>query len=231
MSKSDSTTDSKPLRASSSLLLVEGPGDRMVVDALLKAKGIKRNFDIEECHGISELKKAFTVRLKATNTLEKLWVMTDADMDCNSIWQALRNIMADNGNYAITRKSALPECGAVYQSINSPGIEVGIWIMPDNHSPGMTESFISAITQKNDPLIGPASETVDKLDGDRHLYPGVFRHCHKPKAEILTWLAWQDEPGCSLAIAIEGKRLDLTSPLCNSFTKWLVRLQPNESFS
>ncbi len=229
MSKSDRTTDKNSHRESSSLLLVVGPCDRMVVDALLKAKGISRRFDIEECHGITRLKEAFKVRLKATNTLKRLWVMADADTDCSRIWQALRNVLTDNGKYAINSKSPLPECGAIYQSSDNPGIEVGIWIMPDNHSPGMTENFISAITHRDDTLIGPASEIVNKLDENRHLYPGIFRHCHKPKAEILTWLAWQDEPGCSLAIAIEGKRLDLTSNLCDAFTEWLVRLQPNES--
>jgi hypothetical protein len=50
------------------------------------------------------------------------------------------------------------------------------------------------------------------------------------KANLYTWLAWQDEPGQTPGHALTRKILDPSSPSALSFVKWfmaLYSLQPS----
>ena len=45
---------------------------------------------------------------------------------------------------------------------------------------------------------------------------------HKSKAFIHTWLAWQEDPGTPMGLAITKKYLSTNDKvLCNSFIEWL----------
>ena len=46
------------------------------------------------------------------------------------------------------------------------------------------------------------------------------REVHIPKAELFTWLAWQDPPGYSPGIALTKRILDPHSPHAAAFVKW-----------
>lgn len=208
------------------MLLVEGIGDMEVVGALLDAKQIAPGFAISVENGINNLKQRFIVSLKATNQLKKLWVIADADSNCNAKWQMLRDCMTRHSGYDVNPKTPLPSEGAVFTPTNKQGITVGIWIMPDNSNAGMLENFIDMLVKSDDTLIAEARSIVDTLDAQRDRHSGIFKPIHKPKATIHTWLAWQDVPGRSIGSAILRKRLETSKPLCESFMQWLMNLQP-----
>ena len=51
-----------------------------------------------------------------------------------------------------------------------------------------------------------------------------FRDVHERKAEIHTWLAWQDPPDLRLHEAVKGPVLDPTRPESRPFVDWFRRL-------
>lgn len=50
------------------------------------------------------------------------------------------------------------------------------------------------------------------------------RDVHVAKAELFTWLAWQDPPGYSPGIALTKKILDPASSHADGFVKWFTGL-------
>jgi hypothetical protein len=51
-----------------------------------------------------------------------------------------------------------------------------------------------------------------------------FREVHTEKANIHTWLAWQDPPGERMGSAITKKILDPNAPYAAPFSAWFKRL-------
>ena len=211
-----------------SMLLVEGSEDAEVVGAIMKSHEIQPAFDVSVVVGISQLKQAFKIRLKNTNVLRKLWVIVDADSDCHAVWQMLRDCLISHGGYDVDAFTPLPSGGAVFTPSDSEAITVGIWIMPDNSQAGMVESFLALLAKDDDTLIREAHATVERLDAERDMHKNMFKHVHKPKAVIHTWLAWQNPPGRSMGTAILQKRIEYSKPLLGSFMRWLLQLQAIE---
>ena len=51
-----------------------------------------------------------------------------------------------------------------------------------------------------------------------------FKTTHRSKAEIHTWLAWQDEPGKQLHEAVHHRVLDPNMPESQQFVRWFREL-------
>jgi len=51
-----------------------------------------------------------------------------------------------------------------------------------------------------------------------------FKEAHLSKAELYTYLAWQDEPGKPFGIAITAHALQPETKIAHLFTDWLHRL-------
>ncbi len=98
---------------------------------------------------------------------------------------------------------------------------IGIWLMPDNRSPGMLEDFAAALVPEGDALWLVANSTVDGLAEDVRR----FRPVHRAKAVVHTWLAWQEEPGTPLGLAIKKRYLEPTMPSGHDFVAWVRRLR------
>lgn len=76
---------------------------------------------------------------------------------------------------------------------------LAVWMMPDNESAGMLESFACKLISSEDPAWVHASATVASLPEDAGRFS---RERHLEKALIHTWLAWREEPGCPLGTAV-----------------------------
>jgi hypothetical protein len=97
---------------------------------------------------------------------------------------------------------------------------LGVWIMPNNHLPGVLEDFLKLLVPENDGLFAHAVRSVDGIGPDLCL----FRPVDRPKVDIHTWLAWQAAPGKPLGQAITMEVLKVTSPICQAVVQWLCRL-------
>jgi len=104
---------------------------------------------------------------------------------------------------------------------NASGNRLGVWIMPDNHSRGMLETFLGFIVHNPQNALWTYATTT--ADG-AHQQGASFRDVHRDKAHIHTWLAWQDPPGRTLGSALRDRCLDPNSPVCAGFVAWFKRL-------
>jgi hypothetical protein len=147
--------------------------------------------------------------------LEVLGIMVDADDRPLSRWEAVRSLCK---HVFPDVPATLPIDGLIP---DSPELRFGFWMMPDCSSEGMLENFLRL-------LVPSASESIwehaiDAFAKARAL-GAPCREAHVPKAQIHTWLAWQDPPGERFGTALTKKIFDAKSPIAESFLKWFRSL-------
>lgn len=197
------------------VLLVEGKDDEHVFYAVLNHHGIPRIYRIKDKQGISNLLGTLDVELLASE-LERIGIIIDADVDTTTRWQSLTDILRNSGYSTIP---TLPDINGTIIAENGRPM-VGIWIMPDNTIPGMLEHFIEFLIPPSDTLWNKAIQCVDEIPNDEHLFPTQ----HIIKAQIHTWLAWQEEPGSPLGLAVTRRYLDANAPHAQKLVAWIRRL-------
>ena len=213
----------------SSMVLVEGKSERMVLPELCRLCGIDKRFEIRQENSLSELKRALKTYLKSTNTLRKLWIIIDADTDFEAAWQSVKDILLQSGKYSFNRKMHLPKEGFIIEPVDKEDLIVGIWIMPNNQDVGMLEDFMLRLIPDSDALLPIAHKDIEKLEKERVCFPGIFKSVHKSKAEIYTWLSWHDTPGESLSVAVQKRLFATDKALCRLFAKWIDVLNDEET--
>lgn len=202
------------MAAKTRLLLVEGKDDKHVCWSLMEHYQVPETFQIEDKEGIANLLEVLPVQLLGSG-LERLGIVVDADTDIKARWAALRKILRDAGYRHIPTKPH-PD-GTIIEQPDMP--KVGIWLMPNNSVSGMLEDFVSFLVPSGDDLWDHAAGCLDEI-GERCRYPAV----HRSKAHIHTWLAWQEEPGKPLGLAITTRYLDADAPHAQNFIVWVRRL-------
>lgn len=113
---------------------------------------------------------------------------------------------------------ALPASGLVCDSDDK---RFGLWIMPDNRADGDIETLLRyLVPDGTEPLWQHACASVQGATeiGAR------CRKTHIPKANLYTWLAWQDPPGQSPGLALTQKVLDPHSESARAFVAWFMDL-------
>ena len=100
------------------------------------------------------------------------------------------------------------------------GKRIGIWVMPDNQSAGALEDFVAMLIADDDTLWPKAQSDVDNIpEEDRR-----FKKTYHSKAQVHTWLAWQEEPGTRMGATFKKKYLDPAHPQAQAFANWMKRL-------
>jgi hypothetical protein len=195
-------------------MLVEGTDDLYVVANLCVVHGMPmpETFEIVDKKGISNLLDTLSVELE-TSELEILGILVDADTDLQARWQSLRTILTRAG-YTVPAQPV--PTGTILHDEDKP--TVGIWLMPDNHLPGMLEDFAAMLIPDDDVLLPYARECVQQLPERR------FSNVLHAKADIHTWLAWQPEPGKPFGTAITARYLNPESAQAQVFITWLRAL-------
>lgn len=148
--------------------------------------------------------------------VEILGILIDANDSFASRWNAIREQcrMAFPGI-----PDDLPKGGLVLENADSK--RVGMWIMPDNSSCGMMETFLRLLIPPDENNLW---ERARKSVADAVVAGAKCRDCHRDKSNIHTWLAWQDPPGERFGNAILQKILDANSPHVAEFVAWFKRL-------
>lgn len=212
-------------------LLVEGASEKRVIPELMEKNGVPwTNHQIpvwiDSHDGYENLVKpgGISGELIASD-LTHLGIIVDADdnelLDENNKpikrWQSLRNACLS----AIPDiPEVLPSTGLIHFTPNN--IKFGIWIMPDNQNKGMLETFLAyLVPDQSDNLWQFAKTTVQEA---KENYQASFKEVHRDKANIYTWLAWQNEPGRQLHEAVKEPILNATHPKAQDFVNWFKRL-------
>jgi hypothetical protein len=149
-------------------------------------------------------------------TIKTLGIMLDADDDANSRYLSFKKLCAE---FFPKMPDKLPVNGLVVE--NHEGKRIGLWIMPDNSSPGAIETFLKfLVPEKTIPLWKHAMKSVADAKG----VGANYKECHAEKSNLYTWLAWQDEPGQSAGTALTRKILDPRAESAIPFVKWIMEL-------
>ena len=203
-------------------LLVEGGADKRVIPYLMEANGVewprgREPVMIEAQGSVEEIlgPGVIEAELRATG-LEALGVMVDADSDAAARWAAIRTRCQSEFD---DLPMVIPAGGL--NALHATGTRFGVWIMPDNRLVGMLEDFlIRLLPAESDALFDLAKKCVSEASSSG----APFKEAHRTKAEIHTWLAWQDEPGKQLHEAVHHRVLDPGRPESGPFVKWFRAL-------
>ena len=152
-----------------------------------------------------------TAKIK-TRDLEVLGVMFDADTKPRGRYERIRRLYSD---LFPDLPEEMPATGLIADS--QDGKRFGLWIMPDNASEGCLETFLRYLVPGESERVwehAVESVQVAKKIGAK------CRDVHDPKANLYTWLAWQDPPGQSPGLALTKKVLDPHSGTAGAFVAW-----------
>ncbi|WP_020471447.1 DUF3226 domain-containing protein [Zavarzinella formosa] len=204
-------------------LLVEGDEDKRIIPQFMEyftPWGNTKNtwpLEIVSCDGVENLLSPgnLTVEFKQ-NHVEILGVIVDANGDPQARWAAIRNDVIDELPEIPVE---LPREGLVLQKGKK---KFGVWLMPDNRSTGMIETFLSLFIKDTDKgLWKHVDEFCSKA---RSEHKACYKPAHYDKVKIHAWLAVQDPPGCQLQVAVTAKVLEPISPYADAFAEWFCKL-------
>ena len=204
-------------------LLVEGFDEKRVipelVDKYIRWGDIKSEWPVEivSYDGIENLLAEGEVETQLkTPRLKSLGIMIDSNDDALGRYGRVAKKCVAMSEYL---PNAPEDEGVVVE--NEEGLRLGIWLMPDNRSQGMLETFLAyLITESSSDLWAYATETVD-CSKERG---ATYRDAHYDKARIHTWLALNDPPGQSFQVAIMKGMLDPGRKEAFAFIRWFCRL-------
>jgi hypothetical protein len=97
----------------------------------------------------------------------------------------------------------------------------GAWIMPDNASSGMVETFCHGLIPGEAKELWEFAATCIESAKEKG---AKYKAVHVQKAHIHTWLAWQDPPGDRMGIALTREILRADVQCALAFAKWFKEL-------
>ena len=210
------------MRSRDNLLIVEGKDDLRIVPELVERAGVSwgpRGAEvvrIYEIDGYTNLAAQFRSQLKNAGLL-RLGIIVDADLDPMGRWRSIRDTLASEA----VLPTAPPSLGFITNDTVSKK-RLGVWMMPDNATRGMMETFLLALRPESNPgLLAHVESSVDFAQSD---HAATFLSAHRDKALIHTWLAWQDPPGRQMHDAVKQAMFDATLPYAAPFIAWFKDL-------
>lgn len=200
--------------SASRVLLVEGSTDKHVA-MHIRIRASIPGFKIDTKGNVEELLKSIPSEAQKEDRVV-LGVMLDANGNPAGRWQAVAGRLRKAG---IELPSFPQPEGVVIPSDPVTGLpRVGVWMMPDNQSPGELENFLSEMIPVDDPVWPLAQEYIGGIPPEHR----KFKDKHL-QAQVHAWLAAQEEPRPP-GLAIKTQDLAIDGPLCVLFTAWLRAL-------
>jgi hypothetical protein len=207
------------------LLLVEGKDEKRVIPELLEKNGVQWELgpkaycvDIQDTGGVEVLLDVDTLKTYSKRSgLQRLGIVVDADSDPVHRWNEVRSAVLNAGFANADDLPITPRRGGLVVALSH--LKLGIWIMPNNHTSGMLETFLGELVQSED------GKKLDTFASEKCLEAlsngATFKNpTQLDKARIHCWLAWQDEPGRQLHQAVLFGLLDAKSPRSQPFVSW-----------
>ena len=196
------------------VLLVEGQDDEHVVRHLCLRSQPMPLFHIENKLNVDTLLDSIKQEVRVPGR-KAVGILVDANDDLNARWSAVANRLRE-GNIEVPRT---PEPTGTLIEGPSRTPRVGIWLMPDNTSPGELENFVSEMIPNDDPVWPRSQSYIDGIPkSDRK-----FIEKKVPRAKVHAWLATREEPR-KMGAAIGARDLRVDGTLSTAFANWLRQL-------
>jgi hypothetical protein len=163
------------------------------------------------------LKDGFLSAFLKGSVVKTLGVMLDGDSKPRGRYDRIRTLCSQ---FFPTLPNELPKEGLVVDNVSEQK-RFGLWIMPDNCSEGCLETFLRhLVPDPLEPIWKHATDSVQAAKG----IGCACRDGHISKANLYTWLAWQDPPGQSPGESLTKRILDPHSQSAAAFVDWFRRL-------
>ncbi len=201
-------------------LLVEGNDDQHVIWSICVKNEVIKSFDVIDCGSDSQLLRQLTRRIRFNaDKVETIGIILDADTSLLKRWIEIKKEVKDLGYDLPDTPDAQ---GTIIES-SSYYPRLGIWLMPDNlQSSGMLEDFAKVLIPEQDQLLAEVERVLSEIEAAPR--KAVYKDIHKAKARIHTWLAWQEDPGTPMGLAITKSYLNHNHELAIRFITWLNTL-------
>lgn len=193
------------------LLLVEGPDDKHVVEHLRRRLASDLVFHCQDKGGSAPLLDAIDVEI-TTDGRVALGILMDANDDLAARWQAI-------GHRLLGEDVQLPPQPERGGTVIDSDPRVGVWLMPDNSTPGELENFVAELIPKDDPVWPLAERYIDGIPSEHR----QFATGKELRAKLHAWLATRQEPR-KMGAAIGTAELDAGGALAGQFADWLRTL-------
>lgn len=199
-------------------LIVEGRDDQWSILALTTRHGW--NWDtppahfpyIDDAHGVDPALEALTVSVR---TYDRVGIVLDADVEPINRWASVRDRLTPLG---LTLPQSPLTAGTIVENGSK---KVGVWLMPDNRSPGKLEDFLALLIPHGNKCWAWAELATMKAKSE---HQAEFSDPDFIKAQIHTWLAWAKEPGHPFGTAITAATFAGDSSASQDFVRWMTRL-------
>lgn len=201
------------------LLIVEGPNDKHVIRHLTQLGDPTLDFGIKDYEGIEGVLPRISIHIDES-TRPAVGIVVDADTVPTESWLRVCGQIR-NAQRAISPLPAYPDPnGTIIREDPSTGSpRVGIWLMPDNVSPGELEGFVSQMIPPTDRVWPLSRRYVNQIP-----YPErKFTETKTLRAQIHAWLATREDPR-QMGLAIGARDLEVANSLSQRFLSWLTRL-------
>lgn len=205
-------------------LYAEGLNDLRSISSLLNRKSINHRVNdrgqtgpsIQNKDGVDKLLRSIPSAIANANFSLGFVIDSDADVGVQSRWRSIRDRLA---KVPMMVDANLPREGFIGTGLR-PEIKVGFWLMPDNRRDGTLEHFLFDLIEEKDDLLELAKSSTAQAS----LISPRFPEVHRPKAEIHTWLAWQEKPGQPYGQAITSNYFKGESETSDRFIAWFRNL-------
>ncbi len=200
------------------VLLVEGRDDEHVLKHICTKHCIGRFDKVIPLGSYGQVLDAIPVQaplLRGKN--DAMGVVIDADSELNDRWQAVRDRFSEAG-YSDVPRQPKPSGTILHPPDKKFLPKAGVWIMPNNQSPGILEDFLAFLVPSNDDQWQHAQSCVKSITSP------AFKSQDRSKAVIHTWLAWREKPGLPFGTAITARYLDPDVPEVDELAGWLQHL-------
>ena len=201
---------------SARILLVEGSDEEYFLREWNNKPAFMTGVDICRRRGYGAVIAGMRSEIKVTGRIAVGAIM-DANGDTESRWAQIMSGLGASGTGIPNQPSP---GGTIW--IGPMAIRIGVWLMPDNQSPGEFEHFIRDLIPSDDDTIALA----DRYVADAIAVRMRFAQEKMTKAQIRAWLAVRREPGL-LGEAVKTGDLELTPATLGAFQVWLKTLFDN----
>ena len=205
------------------VLLVEGLSDLHFVNQLLQQLELNSGFEISNRLSLSSLLDSIFAEINGPNR-DVVGILVDADDVVSDRWDDVIKPLRDAG----VEVPSFPDPAGTIIEATADRPRVGVWIMPDNQSPGELEDSVIDMIPDQD-LVWPRSVVyIDDIVG---MFPRPERRFSDGKidrAKLYAWLATRKNPP-HIGAAIGAGDFNLDASQCKSFVDWLERLFGNEN--
>lgn len=219
--------------SSNNILLVEGEADRAFFEKLCERfnltvkvqvttpRAAGHKLDTKQA-AFSVLETSYLIQL-ADGSIERLAIVIDADRETDgggyerTLTQLSQRLSP--AGYAL-RTDAEP--GGLLFAHNDGLNVIGAWIMPNNLDEGALEHWIQTNLHPDESaLMQHAQASINQIPNEPK-----FKPIRRTKAEVATWLAWQEQPDHGLWQAAKPGLLDESAQQFQAMKAWLEKVFP-----